>query len=360
MKIYSNSIAVSLLMLFSTSIASGQYEIKGTFIDSEKKYVKIILEYIPSIRGLSSSNINNIVNSSTIDSTGAFYIQGNDLPKEKNLYRLSLLEDGSVSKILNGAKKNYIHIVLDNNSRIELTDCTDISENFGNCHIIGSKQSRIIQNFYDGIRASFYEDYFALNNNYTEVKKQFMFRKHADILKNYCDTSHYLIPSLIAFAHLDNLEEEVELEKEFFTSYLKKISKIDTESPYVEELKNEFGAREEVLSDSGEETSFYWKWTLLGLLVLVGGYALYLRRELKKLRKSLNSADKIHNRLQTLSKKEAEVFEHIIMGKSNKEIASTLYIEVATVKSHVSKIYQKLGVKSRKEAAEFGAKHQMN
>jgi DNA-binding NarL/FixJ family response regulator len=36
-------------------------------------------------------------------------------------------------------------------------------------------------------------------------------------------------------------------------------------------------------------------------------------------------------------------------GRSNKEIAQELHIEVSTVKSHLNKIYSRLGVKSRKE-----------
>jgi len=51
----------------------------------------------------------------------------------------------------------------------------------------------------------------------------------------------------------------------------------------------------------------------------------------------------------TLSNQEKKVFNLLKKGKSNKEISSELHIEVSTVKSHLNKIYSRLGVKSRKE-----------
>ena len=89
----------------------------------------------------------------------------------------------------------------------------------------------------------------------------------------------------------------------------------------------------------------------------MGFYILSLRKKIVKDKPKENNALLINDKINSLSKKEAEVFHHIIQGKSNKEIASTLFIEVTTVKSHISKIYQKLGVKSRKAAIDLGSKH---
>jgi DNA-binding CsgD family transcriptional regulator len=54
-------------------------------------------------------------------------------------------------------------------------------------------------------------------------------------------------------------------------------------------------------------------------------------------------------RLKQLSFKEKEVLNHILAGKSNKEICTTLFIEHSTLKSHINHIYKKLEVNSRKE-----------
>jgi DNA-binding NarL/FixJ family response regulator len=51
-----------------------------------------------------------------------------------------------------------------------------------------------------------------------------------------------------------------------------------------------------------------------------------------------------------LTVKEREVLDLLAKGLSNREIAGTLVISTATVKSHLAHIYEKLGAKSRQEA----------
>ncbi len=52
-----------------------------------------------------------------------------------------------------------------------------------------------------------------------------------------------------------------------------------------------------------------------------------------------------------LTRRELEVVRLIDEGFTNKEIASRLFIEIATVKNHVHNILEKLGARSRGEAA---------
>ncbi|MBO8177684.1 MAG: response regulator transcription factor [Bacillus sp. (in: Bacteria)] len=58
-----------------------------------------------------------------------------------------------------------------------------------------------------------------------------------------------------------------------------------------------------------------------------------------------------------LTNREKEVLQEIAKGKSNKEIAATLFITEKTVKSHVSHILAKLNVADRTQAALFAVKH---
>ena len=52
-----------------------------------------------------------------------------------------------------------------------------------------------------------------------------------------------------------------------------------------------------------------------------------------------------------LSHREREIVQLVDSGMSNKEIASRLHIEMATVKNHMHHILHKLGVQRRGEAA---------
>jgi DNA-binding NarL/FixJ family response regulator len=54
---------------------------------------------------------------------------------------------------------------------------------------------------------------------------------------------------------------------------------------------------------------------------------------------------------QALTPREREVHELLAQGLTNEEIANALYISHSTTKVHVKHIYDKLGVRSRLEAA---------
>jgi DNA-binding NarL/FixJ family response regulator len=54
---------------------------------------------------------------------------------------------------------------------------------------------------------------------------------------------------------------------------------------------------------------------------------------------------------QELTERETEILKRVARGQANKEIAHALFVEERTVKSHVTSILKKLGVRSRTQAA---------
>jgi DNA-binding CsgD family transcriptional regulator len=50
-----------------------------------------------------------------------------------------------------------------------------------------------------------------------------------------------------------------------------------------------------------------------------------------------------------ISEREKEVLVQLASGKSNSEIADSLFISINTVKTHIKNIYEKLNIKSRYE-----------
>ncbi|WP_307190010.1 response regulator transcription factor [Geomicrobium sp. JCM 19038] len=59
-----------------------------------------------------------------------------------------------------------------------------------------------------------------------------------------------------------------------------------------------------------------------------------------------------------LTVREAEILRHVTLGKSNKEIASDLFITEKTVKTHMTNIFSKLDVHDRTQAAILALKNQ--
>ncbi len=60
-----------------------------------------------------------------------------------------------------------------------------------------------------------------------------------------------------------------------------------------------------------------------------------------------------------LTKREKEVLELLVDGKSNNEIAILLSISLATVRFHLTNIYSKLGAKNRIEAVTIALEHRL-
>ena len=60
---------------------------------------------------------------------------------------------------------------------------------------------------------------------------------------------------------------------------------------------------------------------------------------------------------EDLSERELEVLRALVKGRSNKEIAASLFISEDTVKSHLTKLFGKLGVPDRVGAVLAAVRH---
>ena len=58
---------------------------------------------------------------------------------------------------------------------------------------------------------------------------------------------------------------------------------------------------------------------------------------------------KLTNYSDTLSKRENEIVKYILLGYTSGQLSDELYISLPTVKTHISNIYKKLNINSKKE-----------
>jgi DNA-binding NarL/FixJ family response regulator len=61
--------------------------------------------------------------------------------------------------------------------------------------------------------------------------------------------------------------------------------------------------------------------------------------------------------LATLTEREREVLTHIAAGLSNAEIAATLFVSEATVKTHINHIFTKTGLRDRAQLVGYAFRH---
>jgi DNA-binding CsgD family transcriptional regulator len=81
-----------------------------------------------------------------------------------------------------------------------------------------------------------------------------------------------------------------------------------------------------------------------GVLIIAAGIVMIIHVYRKR---------KVLKIFRALSQREATIIKCIADGKSNKEIAAELNVELSTVKTHVNNIYTKLNVKGRKDILEY-------
>jgi DNA-binding CsgD family transcriptional regulator len=115
-------------------------------------------------------------------------------------------------------------------------------------------------------------------------------------------------------------------------------------------------------SIDGSETRWFWQRTpivaivfmLLAFFVVRVWVLLERQRQKEEIQQAIQSLQAKHDTSfhDMLSAREKEVAAQILAGKSNKEIAESLYIELSTVKTHINNIYKILDVKNRREAIE--------
>jgi DNA-binding NarL/FixJ family response regulator len=90
---------------------------------------------------------------------------------------------------------------------------------------------------------------------------------------------------------------------------------------------------------------------------VVAGGEVYLGEELRKHIGTNGTA--APNAIASLSQREREVFNLLVQGASNRQIASTLYISLKTVETHRTHIYRKLGTHSAVELFQFALRNQV-
>ncbi|AYA76981.1 DNA-binding response regulator [Bacillus sp. Y1] len=93
--------------------------------------------------------------------------------------------------------------------------------------------------------------------------------------------------------------------------------------------------------------------------VMLGTNQLHPKATSHLLAKLSTDRNQSRHSIYELTKREMDVLKEIAKGKSNKEIATSLYITEKTVKTHVSNLLSKLGLADRTQAALYAVKNRL-
>ncbi len=88
---------------------------------------------------------------------------------------------------------------------------------------------------------------------------------------------------------------------------------------------------------------------------------IYIHPKMREILGSTLSADEMERlaQAQQLTTRELEIVRLLAHGYTNREIAEQLFLSAKTVEAHRSKIYSKLGIKTRAELVDYAIQHKL-
>ena len=339
------------LLCFFFSFANAQYTIKGRVNVGEEWQPKIFMASVEKLTDYYRPSADMIVNKADVALDGSFTLKG-DLPNEKKFYRLYLMKklntDYDACLYVGGEDHNFVHILLGKKETVEIiADPISIAP-FGNFEIKGSRENHLMRELSNIVFPSIYVSKvifpaeLKLNDDNLQAN-----------IKTFIDTCGST-PVALAAINTTDFDQHFDNDKAFYQAFGERLKKDMPKASYTKDYirKLKYYANEDYSSLPT------WALALMGIL---SGIVIAMVMKNRQLQKQINLLEhKIATtsiiketpqpNLSDLTQKEKQILLLIGEGKSNKEIASELFVELSTVKTHINKLYSKIGASNRKEA----------
>ncbi|AEM69828.1 transcriptional regulator, LuxR family [Allomuricauda ruestringensis DSM 13258] len=336
---------VLIILVINSSALWGQYHFSGE-VSKENAGNSIYLSLVEDYRKSSRVYLDQIVQKSEVDSLGHFYFEGNNLNGQNRMYRIHLdgCSDNTGSNHFLGQCNNSKNVLFIANNKDTLKFPTSF-EDQSLCTISSTNPNSglllEIENLKDHMTYDFV-DY------PSEANKKLNLAKWFTTLHNFGKDTHEPLAELYIYDFLSDKRNET------FRFYLEDLTNNDYYENLSERLNNTYPNTEftqqyqaEITTDKelasfNQPKSSKWNRTIIALLaVSILGNVLFFLGKKKK-----NSASHL---LEKLTPQEQKIVNLMLQNKTNKEIASELFVSVSTIKTHINNLYKKLDVSSREE-----------
>ena len=340
-------ILILFLSLLICSSAFADYEITGKLNLSSDWQHQIFLSTIDKLDDYYNANPNDIIQVGNINEDGTFTLSGNNLPLEPRYYQLYLVKEENseydACLYTRGDDHNFIHIILDNTTKVDIQSDPSTATPFGNYSLEGDPANMSLRDLNEMIFPSFY---------FYEIKfpseLQFSQQKFNRDLIHFSDTSQHILVALAAIINTD-MDQYFELESQKYLYFSERLNSELSNHSYTDDYMRKMN----YYNGASSNTSIP-SWIIALIIILVIGLfaALLKIANLNNQLQQASHPDTNYNPhpSPSLTKQEEKILFLILEEKSNKEIASELYIELSTVKTHINKLYAKLGAKNRTDA----------
>ncbi|WP_461305016.1 helix-turn-helix domain-containing protein [Aureisphaera sp.] len=325
-----------------------QYQFSGK-VNSENLDGRIYLSVVEDYRKMSGVYPEQILNETQADSLGYFQFNGNNLPDENRMYRIHIDNCNEEEERVNhftGHCPNSKEIVFVANNHTELMLPFSF-ENEMFCEVVSpNEQSKALLKI-DSLKNDMR---FAFSTYRSEANRKLNSKKWFSILQQYGEQLQEPLAELYSYAFLSDRSNELygyyleDLKKNtYYDNLLVRLQEKYPDSPYTQQYAAELQSDRYLIAQHAKSELPWWFWllTTISALSLLGNYY-FFKKNKKLVRKDSSKSN--------LTQQENKVLELILQDKSNKEIASQLFVSVSTVKTHINNVYKKLNVSSREEA----------
>ncbi|WP_407557392.1 response regulator transcription factor [Winogradskyella sp. 4-2091] len=343
-------IKILFVFIVISSVCKAQYSFSG-YTNPEEWDTSVYLSIVDDYRKMAGVYSEQIIAKTTADSTGHFEFKGNILDFDNRIYRIHVdrcSDDKQGVNHFNGhcSDSEALLFIAKN------TDTLKLPFSFGKQIFCEVESNNPKANAFLKIDSLKNDMRFAYGEFRSEANRRLNNKKWFKTLQSYGETLNEPLAELYIFTYLSERSSDLhsyyieDLKNNNYYDNLK--ARLEQSYPntlYTKQYKNELEADRYMLENSSGKTNSNLNvllYSFLALSLILNGFFLFRYWKQNK--------SKIEDLKAKLSKQEQVVLEHLLMDKTNKDIAESLFLSVSTVKTHTNNIYRKLNVQSRDDA----------
>ncbi|MGB5819876.1 MAG: helix-turn-helix transcriptional regulator [Saonia sp.] len=337
------------IFLLFVSNGFGQYRFSGE-LEKNAKNKTVYLSLIDEHRKLSKIYVGQIIRSTRTDSLGFFKFEGDNLAANNQIYRIhtdGCTDSEAVTDHFSGNcnNSNSILFIAHNTDTIYFPNNT-ANEVF--CDITSTNDKSTVFLQIDELKERMLFDF---SDFRSETNRNINSKKWFNTLKEFGESLDEPLAELYIYDFLSDKKNETFeyylqdlISDDYYDNLMDKLKENYPNTKFTQRYEAEIASDKHLINFGNGKGGFGFKFLLIGLLALSVLLNIYLIIRHKK-----GVARKKKRAYAGLTVQEQKTLELILQNKTNKEIASLMFLSVSTVKTHINGLYKKLQVSSREE-----------
>lgn len=325
----------------------GQYEFTGE-VDVDQWQGTLYLSLVKDYHKLEGIYSEQIINRTQVMPDGTFRLSGDNLPTEAAIYKIhidSCPEDEQATSHVFGYCKNNREIPFIAGPKDSLYFPASSNKEIFCSIAAGNERNQALIKI-DSLKELVAFD---LGSAASSTARELEAKKWIQKIQDFSKDLEEPLAELYAYAFISNRAGELypyyvnDVPKNtYYTNLATRLEQTYPNAAYTQQYARDLQADTFVTGRETPQESSQLYYILMALCTLSLFLNVYLLSRKKVTQKSSMFVG-------TLTPQEQKVMQLIKEGKTNKEIAATLFISVSTVKTHINNGYKKLGVSSRDE-----------